>query len=91
MVAFRSIAYRLNLDEDGPEIAGLRDAYLEPWGDYAGHRDLLAACYLARRVGRVCRALTWYQVIKPLPEAERAEQADAVPGWLQIFLEGETE
>ena len=32
------------------------------------------------------RALTWHRVLSAVPEAQRAEDADAVPGWLQEFL-----
>lgn len=90
VVGLRSIAYRFNLPEDAPEIAELRDIYLEPWTCYESRQNLQAAFYLANRVGRVCRALTWHRVVSGLDEALKVEHADAVPGWLQLFLEGET-
>jgi hypothetical protein len=33
-----------------------------------------------------CRALTWHRVVTSLESPEREEHADAVPGWLQEFL-----
>ena len=88
-VALRSIAWRFELAENAPALAQLRDVYLEPWACYASRENLLAAAALARRVGMVCRALTWHRVISPLPEPFKAEHADAVPGWLQEFLDSQ--
>ena len=39
----------------------------------------------------VCHALTWYHVVSSLEEPFKAEHAEAVPGWLQEFLNAETE
>ncbi len=89
LVTLRSTAYRIGaLGEEGqrPEILRLRDAYLEPWSPYGSRADLLAACELARQVAMVARALTWYRVLGDLGEEDRAQDADAVPGWLQEFL-----
>lgn len=85
VVGFRSIAYRLDLAADGPEIASLRDAYLEPWTDLAPLTQLRAAADLAQQIGTVCRALTWHRVISSLPPAIQAEYAEPVPGWLLEF------
>jgi hypothetical protein len=86
-VTLRSIAYSLELDEQGPEIARLRDVYLEPWERVAPRARLLEAFPLARRLGMFNRALTWHRVVSSLPHGpEKAENADAVPGWLQEFL-----
>lgn len=91
VVALRSVAYGLALAEGARELAQLRDVYLEPWTRFASREQLLAACKLALRVGMVCRALTWYRVVSSLEEPFRAEHAGAVPGWLQAFLNAETE
>jgi hypothetical protein len=45
---------------------------------------------LAYRVGMVCRALTWRRALAGLEEPVKAEDAGAVPGWLQEFLNYET-
>ena len=86
-VTLRSIAYFMELDEQGPEIGRLRDVYLEPWTRFAARARLLEAFPLARRLGMFNRALTWHHVVSSLPEGpEKEEQADAVPGWMQEFL-----
>ncbi len=82
----RSVAWRLGLAENDPAIVRLRDAYLEPWTAYGSRRELLAAAALARRLAMAARALTWHQVLVPLPAALRHDHQDAVPGWLQVFL-----
>lgn len=87
VVTLRSIAYSLELDEGAAEMARLRDAYLEPWTRYEPRARLREALGLALRVGRLCRALTWHHVVSQLDSPHREENADAVPGWLQLFLE----
>jgi hypothetical protein len=37
----------------------------------------------------IVRALAYHQVLGPLPEQYKVEN-DAIPGWLQDFLEAET-
>ena len=85
-VTLRSAAFTLDLTPDSREIAQLRDAYLEPWTRIVPRRQLDKAVGLADRLGRLNRALTWHHVLGQLPEAERAQHADAVAGWLQEFL-----
>lgn len=41
---------------------------------------------VALRLGKLFRAFSYHLTIPNLPPAHRAEHADAVPGWLQIFL-----
>jgi aminoglycoside phosphotransferase (APT) family kinase protein len=86
LVTLRSVAYRLKLDADAPELARLRDIYLEPWTRFERRERLLEAFALANRIAMICRALTWYRVVSSLDGATNAEYADAVPGWLQEFL-----
>jgi hypothetical protein len=86
-VTLRSIAYHMQIMEDAPEILGLRDLYLMTWTEATGLPDLAEALHLAIQVGMVNRSLTWYQVISKLPEPYRSQEAEAVPGWLQEFLE----
>lgn len=90
VVTLRSIAYRLNWDESGPELARLRDAYLEPWTRFETRANLLAAYSIAHRLGMVCRALTWHTALSTVPSSDQAEYADAVPGWLQDLLAAES-
>lgn len=86
-VGLRSIAYRFQLDESAKEIEWLKEAYLEQWQPFANRETLFEALRLAMIIGRVNRALTWHMVISSLPEPYHSKEADAVPGWLQLFLE----
>ncbi len=86
LVTSRVIAWRLELEKNAPELVRLCDAYLEPWTSYASREKLNAALKLAYRVGMVCRALTWRRVAAAVGEPLKSEYADAVPGWLQEFL-----
>jgi aminoglycoside phosphotransferase (APT) family kinase protein len=90
LVTSRVIAWRLELEENAPELVRLRDIYLEPWTYYESRENLIAAFKLAYRVGMVCRALTWRRVTAGVGEPFKSEYADAVPGWLQEFLNYET-
>jgi len=71
-------------------VTCLRDIYLEPWTYYESRENLIAAFKLAYRVGMVCRALTWHRILAGVEEPVKAEDAEAVPGWLQEFLNYET-
>jgi hypothetical protein len=87
VVTLRSVAMRLDLEPGGTELLGLRDAYLEPFGVFAGPEALRAAFDLAYRVGTIGRALAWHRYVKGSDPRYRAEVADAVPYGLQRFLE----
>jgi hypothetical protein len=87
VVGLRGIAYRFELAEDAPELRRLRDIYLEPWTRYTSRANLIEACALAKQIGSFCRALTWHRVVSSLESPFREEQQDAVPGWLQVFLD----
>lgn len=86
LVTLRSVAYRLKLDDHAPELSQLRDIYLEPFQRFESPERLRAAFALANRVAMICRALTWYRVVSHLDDSHKAEYAEAVPGWLQEFL-----
>jgi len=86
LVTWRVIAWRLELSESAPELERLRDIYLESWAGFETPKNLVAAFKLAYRVGMICRALTWNRVLAGAPEPYKSEHADAVPGWLQEFI-----
>jgi hypothetical protein len=65
----------VGLDDDDPAITQLRDLYLAEWHDDGSTSGLLDAFYLADRVGRVARALTW-RLVSHLPG-----YAEGVPRW----------
>ncbi len=87
VVTMRSIAYRFELAENAPELLELEDLYLREWQEYTSLDQLHKALDLAMTLGRINRALTWHMVVSSLPEPHRSKEADAVPGWLQLFLE----
>lgn len=87
VVSLRSIAYRFNLEEDSAELYELAELYLSEWQEYGSLERLHEAFDLAMVIGRINRALTWNMVVSSLPESHRAKEADAVPGWIQLFLE----
>ena len=84
--AFVSIENTLQFDEDAPEFERLRDAYLEPWTQYASRENLLGTFDLARRVSPISSALVWYHVVSSLEEPLRENYAGAIPSLLQEFL-----
>lgn len=86
LVTLRATAYWLGLDEHGPEMQQLRDAYLEPWTAYAPRTALDEALALAYHLGMVNRALSWHHGQGQLSEEENRDYLDSVPGWLQDYL-----
>ena len=87
VVTLRSVAMRLDLEPGGHELLRLRDAYLEPFGAFAGLDELRVAFELAYRAGTIGRSLAWYRYFKGADPRYRAEIADALPYGLQRFLE----
>lgn len=85
-VTLRSIAWSLELDPDGPELADLRDTYLEPWARFASRSDVLRAFPTALLLGNLSRTLTWHHIVSSLDGPNRAAHADAVPHSLRRLL-----
>jgi hypothetical protein len=63
----------------------MRDAYLEVWSDVADIATLRAEADIARRLGKIGRALSWERSLSD--DAARAEYGDAISGWLELLLE----
>ena len=89
IVTLRAASHWLKLDEFGPEMMRMRDAYLEPWTKFAARKDLLSAFNLAYRLGMANRALSWNEALRSLTEIQIEPYNDSVPGWLQDFLQAE--
>ena len=87
LVTLRSIAHWLQLDESGPEVTSVRDAYIEPWTIFTPRNELLHAFDLAYRLAMVNRALSWREGIGALSPQAKEAYLDSVPGWLQDYLE----
>jgi hypothetical protein len=86
LVTIRSAAYRAGLDQDAPEMAHLRDIYLEPWSSFGSPTELREALDIAYRLAMINRSLSYHLSMAKLPEEYKIEN-DAIPGWLQDFLE----
>ena len=67
VVTLGSVGHRLGLSDDAPELARLRDAYLEAWTRSAGRDELRRAFPTAHLLGRLCRAVAWDELAKHLP------------------------
>lgn len=87
VVGLNGIAYRFGLQPGDTQWSRLRDAYLAPWEAGFERKRLLAAFDLAMQIGAVNRALTWHRVVSSLPARWKRQNADAVPGWLQEYLQ----
>ena len=86
LVTIRSAAYRAGIKEDAPEMLRLRDIYLEPWSSFGSPTELREAFDIAYRLAMINRSLSYHLSMAELPEEYKIEN-DAIPGWLQDFLE----
>jgi hypothetical protein len=72
---------------DAPQVVRVRDAYLEPFTGYADRGDLVRGVDLARRTGRVGKALAYRAALTDQPVSAHAEREFPVRGWLLELLE----
>jgi hypothetical protein len=80
-VALRAAAAKFDLEPDGGELQRLRDAYLEPFGDFQTEANL------AYRTGTVARALAWDRFVRGgFPHTEPDDDLATAHG-LKLFLE----
>ncbi|HKS69363.1 MAG TPA: hypothetical protein VJQ45_03020, partial [Ktedonobacterales bacterium] len=77
---------RLIQECDDAALDTLRDAYLAPWADYGSPHELRAALGLAHRLGYLCRALTYADLLIAMEPRAAWELADAPAYWLRLFL-----
>lgn len=84
MIAQRAAKYLHEYDDE--MLNGLRDAYLMEWTRYEPIERLQAAYMLAQRIGKLCRALTWYRLVSQLEPSTRREHETSFPYWLRVFL-----
>jgi hypothetical protein len=80
-VALRANAAKFDLEPGGPELQRLRDAYLEPFGDFQ------EAANLAYRTGTVARALAWDRFARAGFAYAEPEDDLATAYGLKLFLE----
>ncbi len=86
VVTQRVIAFTLDLDSQNDSLAWVRDAYLEPWTSCATRKELEESYAAIQRLGRLHRALIWYNVFKMLAPDLASEFKDAPAGWMQLYL-----
>ena len=84
LVTQRNIADRFSLAPGAPELARLRDCYLEAWTDGHTRVELEYFALLATRVGKVSRSRSW---LRALSSGDPGEFAEAPAGWLEELLE----
>ncbi len=70
----------------GGDVDRVRDAYLEPWTQFAGAPELRCAFRAAYRLGHVARLLTWDAILRPLPSGWETDN-DPIAGWFGLFAE----
>jgi len=90
LVGLNVAKFRLGLAPGAPELARLRDVYLEAWTDGRDRSALRRSATLAMRVGKVGRALSWHRALSSAMVAVPPEYADAVTGWLEALEEPDT-
>ena len=86
-VLLRATAWKLGLEPGGPELLGMRDAYLEAFEGFGSRDELVRVAGIAYRTGTLVRALAWQRYLSGLPPQERAEELDTIAYGLQRFLE----
>ncbi|MEZ4728507.1 MAG: phosphotransferase [Caldilineaceae bacterium] len=79
VVTLRGAAIEFGLDESGPVLRRLRDAYLEPWTAFATLEQLSNAFALANRLAMVNRALSWHHGTGSLDQRHKAPMPIAYP------------
>jgi Ser/Thr protein kinase RdoA (MazF antagonist) len=82
-----SIEHVTGLDQHGPEMRRLRDAYLEAWSDVAPLSALVAAEERARLLGAVSRAASWERAFRGLAAGQLDGHGGATAAWMIEFVE----
>jgi hypothetical protein len=87
LVTLRVAAAKAEVKAGDPLLARLRSAYLEAWTAEHSRADLERWAYLAVRVTKVCRSLSYVRALATADEAGWAEWGEGVTGWLEEMLE----
>lgn len=83
-VALRFAAARVHTSESDPRILRLRDAYLEPFDNFASRARLRRGAAIGRRLGAITRALSWYRVVT-LSGGAPDLGSETFAGWLRLL------
>lgn len=87
VTTLNSVAYRLGTDPDGPELARLRDAYLEAWTDVLPRPVLREVLERALDLGRIGKAAAWARALSGVDPAAMGGFGDAPAMWLVDLVE----
>lgn len=82
-----SIEYRTGLDQHGPELRRLRDAYLEAWTDVAPLTRLVYAERHSRILGAISRAASWERSFRGIDGAALEDDGGSTAAWLVELVE----
>lgn len=82
LVALGMLPIILGVSADDPTVLRARDAYLEPFGDLASHRQLVEELELACWVAKIARVLTWDRAVRTDPDSAFADAPLACLGAL---------
>lgn len=86
LVTLNAHAHRAGLGAQHPDLARLRDRYLEHWTDLAPLSELQALAAAAVRLAPVGRAWAWRRALSGADTAARQEWGDGVAGWLEELV-----
>ena len=87
VTTLNSVAYRLGSDPDGPELARLRDAYLDAWTDVLPRPALAEVLERALDLGRIGKAAAWARALHGVDPAAMDGHGDAPAMWLVDLVE----
>jgi Phosphotransferase enzyme family len=83
----RVVKHLTRTGDDGPEVAKVRDAYLEPFTHLAPRAELVEQLQQACHIGKVARSLSWAAALTGTTPAQAVEYADALFRWLALLLD----
>ena len=87
VTTLNSVAYRLGSDPDGPELARLRDAYLDAWTDVLPRPALAEVLERALDLGRIGKAAAWARALHGVDPVAMEGHGDAPAMWLVDLVE----
>ena len=87
LATLNSIAWHAGTTVDDPRVVRVRDAYLDPFVEYADREELGRLVGLARRVGCLGRALSYVYALEGEPRTAHEELEWPVRGWLLELLD----
>jgi hypothetical protein len=83
----RMVTYLSGWEPGADPVLRLRDAYLQPWTEFAPLDELRSLFADAYAFGALARARTWERILEPLAPAAREDYPHNVQAWLEIHAE----